>query len=264
MRDAAAVLALVAEAGLPDGVAKAGSMLADAQAAPYAKSTQDEAWLILAAQALDKQAKDIAATVDGQPHQGALYRSFPARKLAVAPVVIANSGSSPLSVIVTTSGQLPAMEPAASQGYKIERTYFRLDGKPADPASVKQNDRLVVVLKMTEDEATQARLLLTDPLPAGFEIDNPDLVAGGSIPNIPGLGAEDDAVKPSHTEFRDDRFTAAFERTSDQSAFFTVAYVVRAVTPGRFVHPPATIEDMYRPERFGRTAPGRVEVKGPE
>jgi hypothetical protein len=41
---------------------------------------------------------------------------------------------------------------------------------------------------------------------------------------------------------------------------FTVAYVVRAVSPGQYVLPQAYVEDMYRPDRFGRTATGRVEV----
>ncbi len=41
---------------------------------------------------------------------------------------------------------------------------------------------------------------------------------------------------------------------------FTVAYVVRAVTPGVFVHPAATVEDMYVPERHARTAVGMLTV----
>ncbi len=65
---------------------------------------------------------------------------------------------------------------------------------------------------------------------------------------------------PTHTEYRDDRFVAGFDRAEDQSAFFNVAFVVRAVAPGRYVWPPATVEDMYRPERFGRTAFGTIEV----
>ena len=62
------------------------------------------------------------------------------------------------------------------------------------------------------------------------------------------------------TEFRDDRFSAAFERKSRDASVFTAAYVVRAVSPGRYVHPQAYVEDMYRPDRFGRTATGAVEV----
>ena len=40
----------------------------------------------------------------------------------------------------------------------------------------------------------------------------------------------------------------------------TVAYIVRAVSPGKYAHPPAMIEDMYRPDRFARTETGEVEV----
>ena len=36
-----------------------------------------------------------------------------------------------------------------------------------------------------------------------------------------------------------------------------MAYIVRAVAPGRYIHPPALVEDMYAPERFGRTASAR-------
>ena len=40
----------------------------------------------------------------------------------------------------------------------------------------------------------------------------------------------------------------------------TAPYLARAVAPGKYVHPPATVEDMYRPERFGRTGFGSAEV----
>ncbi|MBP0573877.1 hypothetical protein J8J27_24575, partial [Mycobacterium tuberculosis] len=68
------------------------------------------------------------------------------------------------------------------------------------------------------------------------------------------------SVTPSHTEYRDDRFVAVFDRAPSQSAFFHVAYTVRAVAPGSYVLPAATAEDMYRPWRYGRTAAGTVEV----
>ena len=54
--------------------------------------------------------------------------------------------------------------------------------------------------------------------------------------------------------------SAAFDRTEKDNAVFTVAYVVRAVSPGQYVLPQAYVEDMYRPDRFGRTGTGRVEV----
>jgi alpha-2-macroglobulin len=36
--------------------------------------------------------------------------------------------------------------------------------------------------------------------------------------------------------------------------------VVRTVSPGKYVRPQASVEDMYRPERFGRSETGTVEV----
>ena len=39
-----------------------------------------------------------------------------------------------------------------------------------------------------------------------------------------------------------------------------VAYVMRAVSPGTYVLPQAKVEDMYRPDRFGRTGTGTIEV----
>ena len=58
----------------------------------------------------------------------------------------------------------------------------------------------------------------------------------------------------------DDRFSAAFERKNGDPAVFTVAYVVRAVSLGKYVRPQASVEDMYRPDRYGRSATGNVEV----
>ena len=68
------------------------------------------------------------------------------------------------------------------------------------------------------------------------------------------------AAQPVNSEFRDDRFTAAFNRDKDSPPVFTVAYVVRAVSPGHYVLPQAIVEDMYRPDRFGRTATGAIDI----
>ena len=161
------------------------------------------------------------------------------------------------AIVLTTAGHPAQREPPLAQGYQVERSYFSLDGKPKDLATLRQNDRFVVVLKVTESEAAFARLLLVDRLPAGLEIDNPRLFDGGKTEALAFAKA---TVEPQHTEYRDDRFVAAFSRSGSERATFNVSYVVRAVTPGRYVHPAATIEDMYRPQRFGRTGTGEIEV----
>ena len=111
---------------------------------------------------------------------------------------------------------------------------------------------------MTEPQPQFGRVIVADYLPAGFEIDNPKLVSSGETSTLPWI---EDGAEPVGSEFRDDRFTAAFERNRDSAPVFTVAYVVRAVSPGRYVLPQANVEDMYRPDRFGRTATGTIEIQ---
>ena len=97
--------------------------------------------------------------------------------------------------------------------------------------------------------------MIDDPLPAGFEIDNPNLLRSGAVAALDWLEVEDD---PAMAEFRADRFVAAIDWA--EAGSFRLAYIVRAVSPGRFHHPAATVEDMYRPEFRAWTGTGRVEV----
>ena len=47
-----------------------------------------------------------------------------------------------------------------------------------------QNERYVVVLHVTEDNDWPQRILVTDLLPAGFEIDNPSIVDSAQLSNF--------------------------------------------------------------------------------
>ena len=58
---------------------------------------------------------------------------------------------------------------------------------------------------------------------------------------------------------RDDRFVASVTR-EEGDAPFVVAYTVRAVSPGSFHHPAASVEDMYRPDYRAQTDAGRVVI----
>ena len=259
LRDSAGLLALGAEMGAERAqLLRASAVLEREREAPRLTSTQENTWMVLAAEALAQDASSLALSVDGAPHKGALYRRWSDLALEGRKVTIANAGSAPARLVLTTSGNPSAPEPAAQQGYRIERQFYTLAGAPLDMGqALAQTQRFVVALKVTELEASFARLLLVDRLPAGVEIDNPDLFEGGDVADLAFLKQ---TVAPVHSQARDDRFVAAFDRNGAEKAEFTVAYVARAVTPGRYVLPPATIEDMYRPQRFGRTASGALEV----
>ena len=213
--------------------------------------------MVLAAEALARQTNELSLDVDGAAKKGAYYRTFRSATLESRPVAIANKGAASARIVVTVSGNPIAPEGPESRGYSVERAFYKLDGTKMDMGSVKQNDRFVIALKLTEPEAAYARLLLVDHLPAGLEIDNPELLDSAAMEQFAFLKRE---VEPDHTEYRDDRFVASFHRSGADKAVFSVAYIVRAVTPGRYVHPPASVEDMYRPDRFGRTGTGTLDV----
>jgi uncharacterized protein YfaS (alpha-2-macroglobulin family) len=256
LRDAAAVVTLAAEGDAPKLILVSGTKsIETARNKVSYTSTQENAWLVLAARALGKQ--DISLTVNDGGQEGPLYRSFAEDELEASPLTVTNSGDTSLDAVISVSGAPTTPEPASEHGFKLERQFYTLGGEEADASKAKQNDRFVVLLTVTEPQPQFARVALTDYVPAGFEIDNPRLVSSGDTGT---LGWITSPGSPSYTEFRDDRFVAAFERRKDDPTTYTVAYVVRAVSPGSYVLPQAVIEDMYRPDRFGRTETGAVEV----
>ncbi len=257
LRDAAALVSLASEGNAPRAtLTQAVQRVEVARGLTPYTSTQENAWLVLASRALSKEA--MALDIDGSPIKTAAYRSYKAEQMTGKPVKITNTGEAPVQAVVSVSGSPITPEPAASNGFKIERNYFTLDGKPADISKARQNERFAVVLKITEAKPEFGHIMVSDYLPAGLEIDNPKLVSSGDSGTLDWI---EDGEEPEHTEFRDDRFTAAIDRASDDTAIFTVAYVVRAVSPGKYVLPQAYVEDMYNPSRYGRSGTGTVEVR---
>ncbi len=257
LRDAAALVTLASEGGASGAVVQGAVQRVEAaRAYLQPTSTQENAWLLLAASAMTKNAGKVALDVNGAAQTQPLYRTINAADLK-DPLRVTNSGDDPVKAVVTVSGAPVTPEAAAQNGFKVERLNYTIDGDPLDVSAVKQNTRVVVVLKITEDQPQFGRVILADYLPAGFEIDNPHLVSSGDTGTLPWFT---DAAEPVATEFRDDRFTAAFERKKGDPAVFSVAYIVRAVAPGKYVRPQASVEDMYRPDRFGRTNSENVEV----
>src|SRR4029079_14439504 len=147
-----------------------------------------------------------------------------------------NNGDGNVQAVISVSGSPLTPEPGAESGFNAERSAPTLAVEAADPSKARQNQRFVVVLRVTEPQPQFGRVIVADYLPAGFEIDNRRLVSSGETSTLDWIT---DGAEPVYSEFRDDRFSAAFDRSADSSPVFTVAYVVRAVSPGRYVLPQA-------------------------
>jgi len=211
----------------------------------------------LAARALAAGNEAIRLEVNGAPHEGALAQEFSGEAIAAAPVRLVNRGGEAVEALVTAVAAPAEPLPAGGEGFSIQRSYYRLDGSEANVTDVRRNERFVVVLSIEETNDWPSRVLVTDLLPAGFSIDNPSLVSSASLSSFDWLPQ----TEAAHLEFRDDRFVAAFNREAGSNRSITLAYVVRATTPGSFAHPAAQVEDMYRPELSARTATGMMMVR---
>ncbi len=128
-----------------------------------------------------------------------------------------------------------------------------------------------------------------DPLPAGLELVDLSLRTSVLTASAPAVGStpvgsrgeffygdEDDPMTSwssgrwdagfwtpfEHRELRDDR--VIWSATTVYPGQFTVSYLARATTPGRFVRPPAFAEEMYDPSVFGRTEGSVFTVTAPK
>ncbi|MFN0115047.1 MAG: alpha-2-macroglobulin family protein [Paracoccaceae bacterium] len=254
LRDATALLALASEAG--STVAEDGR-LGEAVASGLATrslSTQEATWALLATRALIDRPGAEGFTLNGTAVTGPFVRVLDAATLA-APQMVTNGTNRSQTLTLTTFGVPTEPEPADGNGYTITRHWYTLEGAEVDPASVRQGTRLVAVVDVTPYAGGEARLIIDDPLPAGFEIDNPNLLQAGDIAALDWLTTVEGTRM---TEFRQDRFLAAVDWYGSQP--FRLAYIVRAISPGVFHLPAATVMDMYRPDYRARTAAGTVTV----
>ncbi|KQV70277.1 alpha-2-macroglobulin family protein [Rhizobium sp. Root1220] len=257
LRDGAAILALAAESRpVPPVVPELAKAVAKEWERNKYTSTQEQAWMLLAARAIQGGDDSLKIDVNGGLHSGAYMAKMTGDALLGNPLTLTNQTSDPVSAVVTTVAAPATPLPAGGDGFAIDRTYYTLDGEQANVTEARQNERYVVVLHVTESNQWPSRIVVTDLLPAGFQIDNPNLVDSAQLTNFDWIGE----VTAAHTEFRNDRFVAAFNRSADDNREINVAYVVRAVTPGTYDHPAANVEDMYRPQLSARTATGKMEV----
>ena len=113
-------------------------------------------------------------------------------------------------------------------------------------------DSYIVALEM-DCPTSVYNLIISDLLPAGFEIENPRLDAD-CVPRI----NLDVAMLPAHFEMRDDRVILAFDELSKGASRYY--YIVRAVTAGTFSHPPVHVECMYNPSIRASVPASVIEI----
>jgi alpha-2-macroglobulin len=250
LRDRAGVLALAIEAGSGAVDRLQLASLLTRRPPVHQLSTQEAASLLHAAVALGAEGQGLI--LDGRAVVGDVVRLYDG-----TPATVRNAGRADVTVTLTAIGVPEVAPPAGGVGYTIERSHVTTAGEAADLDAVRVGDRVVVVLEVRPDRGVEGgRLLIDDALPAGFEIDNANLLRAGDVRSLYGLALNGSAEM---TEARADRFLAAVDWTSE--APLRLAYVVRAVSAGDFHYAAPAVEDMYRPTNRAVGATGRVTIR---
>jgi hypothetical protein len=182
---------------------------------------------------------------------------------------------------------------AVDRGYQTYRRYEALpgpDGK-VDPDAVRRLDdgswvvKAGTSVKVTISVVAANRgsfVVVDDPLPAGFEGQNPrfktsvDVTSSGGrdwsgplgIGYVGGYGGGYSRGGSfgwwwpwwswDHTQMRDDRMLLFADWLP--AGVYTYSYTARATTIGDFVLPPTHVEQMYEPEVFGHSSSSRVKI----
>lgn len=225
-------------------------------------STQEQAWMLLAARSLIGSGGPLSLAVDGTPlapRRTPLHMTLDAGRIAAGRTV-ENRGKSRIWRMVTVTGAPAKALPAAANGMTVERSFYTLDGRPADLGALTRNQVLVAVIHGEATTGLRHKALIVDLLPAGLAIENTRLTHTRKTKDLSWLPRLSRLV---HMELRDDRFVAAVDLDKRRPAF-TAAYLVRATTPGRYRLPAVLVEDMVRPRYFARQALGRIVISAPQ
>lgn len=254
LRDQVAVAVLLRESGLlPDRLPALLAALPGADLRADLLSTQEQAWAAAAAAVLGRDGRPVRVAVDGVERTGAVVSVA-----LTAPGMVRNLDDRAVWQAVSTTGVPVEALPAARNQMRLTRKFFNGNGDALDLDNLKQNTVFVLLIEGRADDGQDHRAMLLQGLPAGWEIAG--RLTAGKTAGMPWLG------ELSETESQpaaDDRFAATIGLTKDAPSF-RVAVRLRAVTPGEFEIPGASLSDMYRPGIFARQASNRVKVLAPE
>jgi hypothetical protein len=138
------------------------------------------------------------------------------------------------------------------QYVKVRRTFYDRTGKQITGNSFRQNDLIIIGITLEKTYSnTIENIVITDLLPAGFEIENP------RTKEIPGMDWIKDASDPVSLDIRDDRIHFFVNATEAKQKYY---YAVRAVSPGVFRQGPVSADAMYNGEIHSYHGAGIIKV----
>ena len=178
-------------------------------------------------------------------------------------LALAKDGTGTLHYAVTYTYRLPGASPGRLNGLRVTRVVREANTTPvlatmgllAPAASLTLAQARVfdVELQIVSDHPVE-RVLITDPLPAGFEAVDTSFATTSKALHLPeaSWAIGDQRIRADRIEAYADRLDAGIYR---------LHYLARSVTPGTFAWPGAEAHLVDRPDEFGRSASSVVLIK---
>jgi uncharacterized protein YfaS (alpha-2-macroglobulin family) len=135
---------------------------------------------------------------------------------------------------------------------KVRKIFYNRFGQPVSIKNIKQGDLIAVKISVQAIEKVSVEnVVLTDMLPAGFEIENPRV---GEVQDMNWI--KDDS-SPDYFDVRDDRINFFTTVDANPRNFY---YLVRAVSLGNYVMGPVSADAMYDGEYHSYNGAGVVKI----
>jgi len=135
---------------------------------------------------------------------------------------------------------------------KVRKRFFDRNGRPLTGNVFHQNDLIIVQVTLEKSYSSWIdNVVITDMLPAGFEIENP------RTKDIPGMDWIKEQDAPTALDVRDDRINFFVNMRDSKQVYY---YAVRAVSPGVYRMGPIGADAMYNGEYHSYNGAGTVKV----
>jgi uncharacterized protein YfaS (alpha-2-macroglobulin family) len=239
-------------------------------------TTQGDAWALLALTEYARQVEGKLQPAEGKlicggetiPFQldertNLLTRTFSTTNLAGAVVALLNGSTNRLYSSVLIEARPPETQvPRQDRGFSVQRRYNRLDddNKLRGPEGLHVGDRVLVTLNVVVREGAHY-LAVDDALPAILEAVNPEFKTQEAR-SATALADAGDQWMSNFREIRKDRCLYFADYVAPGN--YTLRYVARVRAAGSVTAPPAKVEAMYHPERYGLSGTQTLSSQGVE
>lgn len=221
-------------------------------------STQERAFAFLC---LGKLAKQSAAStvigtvkVDGKTvgNVNSATLKLHGKQLAGKQLEISTKGEGKLYYYYTSEGIPTGPVKEEDNFMRVRKTFYNRFGNMITGNSFKNNELIIVGITIENTYSSDIEnVVITDLLPAGFEIEN------HRVKQIPGMDWIKNADNADYIDIRDDRINFFIDLNQGKKTYY---YAVRAVSSGSYKMGPVMADAMYRGDMHSYNGSGTITI----